>query len=79
MSSVSGSAVAVTAGDPDSAAPPPYARDAEEVATALGSDLTMGLTGAESAARLTQYGPNRSPRRSRPRRWRSRWSNFVIR
>jgi P-type Ca2+ transporter type 2C len=58
MSSVSGSAVAVTAGDPDSAAPPPYARDAEEVATALGSDLTMGLTGAESAARLTQYGPN---------------------
>ena len=58
MSSVSGSAVAVTAGDPDSAAPPPYARDAEDVATALGSDLTMGLTGAESAARLTQYGPN---------------------
>src|SRR5215212_1790189 len=58
MSSVSGSAVAVTAGDPDSAAPPPYARDAEEVATALGSDLRMGLTGAESAARLMQYGPN---------------------
>ena len=58
MSSVSGSAIAVTAGDPDSAAPPPYARDAEEVATALGSDLTMGLTGAESAARLTRYGPN---------------------
>ena len=58
MSSVSGSDVAVGAGDTDAAAPPPYARNAADVATALGSDVQMGLSGAESAARLARYGPN---------------------
>ena len=38
MSSVSGSDVAVGAGDTDAAAPPPYARNAAEVVTVLGSD-----------------------------------------
>ena len=59
MGSVSDSDVAVGPGDTDSAAPPPYARNAAEVATALGSDSSVGLTGAESAARLAQCGPNR--------------------
>src|SRR4051794_3025294 len=58
MSSVSSSNVDARAGDTDVAAPPPYAREATDVATALGSDSSMGLTGAESAARLAQYGPN---------------------
>ena len=58
MSSVSGSNVDVGAGDTDLAAPPPYAREATDVATALGSDSSMGLTGAEAAARLARYGPN---------------------
>src|SRR6476661_4557289 len=58
MSSTSSNDVAVGAGDTDSAAPPPYARNAENVVTALGSDFSMGLTGAESAVRLVRYGPN---------------------
>ena len=38
--------------------PPPYARDAAEVATDLGSDPSMGLTSAEASSRLAAYGPN---------------------
>ena len=37
---------------------PPYARDAQEVVAALGSDTAAGLTGAEAAERLSRYGPN---------------------
>jgi len=38
--------------------PPPYARDATEVAAALGSDPALGLSAQETAARLSRSGPN---------------------
>src|SRR6476469_8218107 len=38
--------------------PPPYARDAAEVATDLGSDPSVGLTSVEASSRLSRYGPN---------------------
>ena len=47
----------ISTGKPD--APPPYAREASDVAADLGSDLSNGLTGAEATARLTRYGPNK--------------------
>jgi Ca2+-transporting ATPase len=36
----------------------PYARDAEEVASSLGSDIESGLSGAEASSRLAKYGAN---------------------
>ena len=36
----------------------PYAHESIEVVTALGSDPTGGLSTAEAASRLAQYGPN---------------------
>src|SRR6188472_2075960 len=41
------------------AGPPPYAREATDVAAALGSDPSGGLTTAESASRLARFGPNK--------------------
>ena len=59
MSSVSGSAVAVTAGDPDPAAPPAVCPGRRRRSRPRwGPTLTIGLTGAEAAARLARYGPN---------------------
>jgi Ca2+-transporting ATPase len=43
-------------GDP--AAMPPYAREASDVVAAMGSDATVGLTGAEAVTRLSTYGAN---------------------
>jgi magnesium-transporting ATPase (P-type) len=37
----------------------PWLREATEVAGALGTDATRGLSSEEAAARLTRYGPNR--------------------
>src|SRR6478672_5458760 len=42
----------------DSNSPPTYAREAADVATALGSDPSMGLTSAEATARLSRFGRN---------------------
>ncbi len=36
----------------------PYSRDAQEVASALGTDLAQGLTAQEAARRLAEDGPN---------------------
>ena len=36
----------------------PFARDAQEVASALGTDLAQGLTAQEAARRLAEDGPN---------------------
>ena len=36
----------------------PWRRDAAEVAADLGTDLRVGLTSAEAAARLERFGPN---------------------
>ena len=38
--------------------PPPYALDAAEVATELGSDPSTGLTTTEASSRLPRFGPN---------------------
>src|SRR4051812_22785707 len=48
---------------------PPYARDAADVAAALGSDPASGLTGAEAAARLSRFGPNEIAREQPPSVW----------
>jgi Ca2+-transporting ATPase len=45
---------------------PAHAAAADEVAAALGTDPSQGLSSEEGAARLTQYGPNRPDRRRRP-------------
>ena len=37
---------------------PPFAREAADVASGLGSDVDSGLTGGEAASRLSQYGRN---------------------
>ncbi len=48
---------------------PPYAREAANVAAELGSDLSDGLTSAEAASRLTQYGPNQITAEKPPSAW----------
>ena len=48
---------------------PPYARDAADVVTALGSDAASGLTGAEASARLARVGPNEIAREEPPSVW----------
>src|SRR5215470_12735412 len=53
----------------EQAATPPYARDAGDVVLAAESDATNGLTGAEAAARLTRYGPNRIAGEKPPSVW----------
>ena len=48
---------------------PPYGRSAGEVVAALGSNADSGLTGAEAAARLSQYGPNEITQEKPPSVW----------
>lgn len=47
-----------------------YQQTKEEVLAALGSDANTGLTSAEAAARLEQYGPNELEERGVKSRWR---------
>src|SRR6476646_3722226 len=56
---MSSSNVDISAEPLDRAAPPPYARAANDVAATLETDPSGGLTGAEATARLTRYGPNK--------------------
>src|SRR6478735_1309721 len=51
--------VDISAEPSDRAAPPPYARAANDVAAALETDPSTGLTSAEAASRLARYGPNK--------------------
>lgn len=53
----------------DTSAAPPFARDAEEVAASLGTDTSSGLSVAEAAIRLQQYGPNRITSERPPSVW----------
>ncbi|HEU5308462.1 MAG TPA: cation-translocating P-type ATPase [Acidimicrobiia bacterium] len=48
---------------------PPYARGAEDVATTAATDTTQGLTPAEAAIRLGQYGPNQITSEQPPSVW----------
>jgi Ca2+-transporting ATPase len=48
---------------------PPYVAEASAVAAALGTDATSGLSAAEAAIRLGQYGPNRIAREKPPSVW----------
>ncbi len=54
--------------------PPPYARDAADVVEAVGSDVAVGLTGAEAAQRLAKNGPNALPAESAP----PAWQQFLV-
>src|SRR6476659_7829131 len=56
---MSSSNVDISAEPSDRAAPPPYARAANDVAAALETDPAGGLTTAEAASRLARYGPNK--------------------
>jgi Ca2+-transporting ATPase len=48
----------VSSGGTDPDAPPPYAREATDIASALGTDPSNGLTASDAAARLSRFGPN---------------------
>jgi Ca2+-transporting ATPase len=48
-----------------------YARSGEEVASAMGVDPARGLSAAEAATRLEQYGPNRFAEGKQEPRWRA--------
>ena len=62
--SPSGAAVPTTA--PEA---PPFARTAEDVLSAAGSDATAGLTAAEAATRLANHGPNEITAEKPPSPW----------
>ncbi len=64
MSAMSGTEPGGTSGDA-----PPYARDADGVVAALGSNATDGLTGAEAAARLARCGANEITGEQPPSVW----------
>ena len=53
----------------DPAEVPPYARDASEVVTSMGSDATGGLTATEAAERLSTHGPNQITGEKPPSMW----------
>ena len=57
--------------DPTAAptSPPPFARDAADVAAALGTDATFGLSAEEAAHRLEQFGPNAITSEKPPSVW----------
>lgn len=55
---MSSSSMDVSAGEA-AIAPAPYAREVADVASALATDLSVGLTGAEAASRLAGCGPNK--------------------
>jgi Ca2+-transporting ATPase len=54
---------------PDPSGAPPYAREASDVVSELGSDADAGLTGAEAAARLARVGPNEISKEAPPSVW----------
>ena len=49
--------------------PPPFARDAADVAASLGTDPTSGLSAEEAAHRLEQFGPNEITSEKPPSVW----------
>ena len=53
----------------DAAAPPPFAREVADVAAALGTDATSGLSAADAAKRLQQFGPNAITSEKPPSVW----------
>jgi Ca2+-transporting ATPase len=62
--------VTTTTPIPADAQVPPFARDADAVVADAGSDAASGLTAAEAASRLAQYGPNRLTAEKPPSVWR---------
>src|SRR5262249_9153784 len=56
-------------GPSDGDAVPAYSRPADQVVVALDSDATTGLSPAEAASRLTQYGPNQITSQKPPSIW----------
>jgi P-type Ca2+ transporter type 2C len=54
-----------------------WQRRGEEVADALGTDARMGLSAAEAAARLGQFGPNRLEEAQRVPAWRKFLGQFA--
>ena len=61
----------------ESAMPEPYASLAEEVVAALGSNVTVGLSSAEAAKRLEQYGPNELKDAPREPLWKRLLGQFT--
>ncbi len=59
--------VAATAPEPNPA--PPFARDVSDLAASLDTDVTSGLSAAEAAIRLGQYGPNQITGEKPPSVW----------
>ncbi len=58
-----------------------HARTVQEVAEMLGTDPARGLTAAEAAIRLSQYGPNELVERPRPGFWHmllDQFNNFLV-
>jgi P-type Ca2+ transporter type 2C len=59
----------------------PYREPAEAVVSALGSDITHGLSGTEARRRLEQYGPNQltsTPETPWWRRLLEQFQNFLV-
>ena len=54
-----------------------WRREAEEVAAALGTSVSKGLTVAEAAARLARFGPNRLEAAQRVPGWRKFLGQFA--
>ena len=54
-----------------------WRREAEEVAAALGTSVTKGLTAAEAAARQARFGPNRLEAAQRVPGWRKFLGQFA--
>ena len=59
--------VSAATGDPPTT--PEYARGTADVVAALGSDASLGLTGAEAAVRLSRYGLNEIRGEEAPSVW----------
>jgi len=61
--------------------PEPYASAVEEVVAALGSNVTRGLSSAEAAKRLDEYGPNElkeAPREPLWKRFLSQFTSLIV-
>src|SRR4051794_37990630 len=61
----------ITGPAPASATTTWYDKSGDEVAAALGVDISQGLTSAEAASRLKQYGPNKFAEAAPEPRWRA--------
>ena len=57
--------------------PEAWRRDAMEVAAELSTDVRMGLTSAEAAARLERYGPNHLDAAAMVTAWRKLLFQFA--